>query len=265
MQKAFTRTFIAATFLTASQASMAAVVFDANVTPDVIFGSGNTNGSFTVDQTNGVELGLRGKLRHNASGSPENTFNSNGDGTYSFNAGVAPTQSSPTAEWSFEWSINTNYDGSTGWFLDDLSYELGLDTDPSQGVAFGGLELGLSNPFDPINGSYADHAIGTNATLNGDGSVAADAAGYASLIGGNNVAQNSWKPHWFISGFDPTIDGTYDIYLAAFGDSGQVARTDIQVIVGAGGTAAVPVPGTLALLGLGFAGFGFLRRKKNRA
>lgn len=83
---------LALTFLVAAGAS--ALSFNQNVTPDVIYGSGNANGSWTVDRSNGVELGLRGKLRHNAAGAPENTFNSNGNGTYSFAAGVAPTQPS---------------------------------------------------------------------------------------------------------------------------------------------------------------------------
>ncbi len=237
-----------------SQAS--AITFDQNVTPDVIFGSGNANGSFTVDQSNGVELGLRGKLRHNASGSPENTFNSNGDGTYSFNTGVAPTQLSPTAEWSFEWSINSNWDSSTSWNLNNLNYELGIDTDSSLGTSF--------SIFDPINSAFADHAIGDNSTGNGGGTVATDAAAYTTLIASNNVAQQSWKPHWFISGFDPTVDGTYDFYLAAFDSAGQVARTEMQIIVGSGGTAAVPEPGTLLLLGSGLAGLTVYRRRMNK-
>src|SRR6056297_387646 len=57
-----------------------------SVTPDIIFGDGNDNGSFTVDRSNNIEIGLRAKLRYNLAGVPENTFNSNGDGTYSFNA-----------------------------------------------------------------------------------------------------------------------------------------------------------------------------------
>ena len=239
-----------------------AVLFNQNVTPDVIFGSGNANGSFTVDQNNGVELGLRGKLRHNASGSPENTFNSNGDGTYSFAAGVAPTQLFPTAVWSFEWSINSNFDGNSGFNLDDLVYQLGLDIDPSQGTSF--------TSFDPINVPFADHAIGTNATGNGGGAVAAatptpDTAGYATLIANNNVAQNSWKAHWFFSPFDPTVDGTYNLYLTASDQAGgQLARTDIQIIVGQGG-ASVPEPATLALICLGLAGIGYSRQGKKKA
>jgi hypothetical protein len=105
----------------------AALLFDQNVTPDVIFGSGNANGGFTVDRRNGIELGLRGKLRFNASNLPENTFNSNGDGTYTFDAGLPPTGfgfvapgSTSTALWNFEWSINSDVTGQLGRNLDDL-------------------------------------------------------------------------------------------------------------------------------------------------
>jgi len=247
--------------LVATYSANAALIYDANVTPNVIMGSGITNGSFTVDQANGVELGLRGKLRFNGSGLPENTFNSNSDGTYSFAAGVAPTKSSPTAVWSFEWSINSNYNNSGG-VLNSLSYALGIDSDPTLGTNY--------LVFDPINGvnpsGYIlwDHDIGTNVTGTGGGIEFTTVLAYAAGIAANNVAQNSWQAHWFISPFDPTVDGQYDFYLAAFNGSTQLARTNMSIIVGQG--ASVPEPGTVALLALGLAGFGFgrfrLRQKK---
>lgn len=223
--------------------------FDQNVTNNVIFGSGNANGGFTVNRMNGVELGLRGKLRFNASNQPENTFNSNGDGTYSFDAGQPPSGftfapgSSSTAKWNFEWSINSNFDGSGG-NLSDFTYEFGLDFDPSQGTNF--------QTFDPINTSFADHGIGTNATGPGAGTKANNAAEYATLIMTNNVAQNSWNMEFFDNGsfpFDGNVDGTYDFYIEAYDDSGLVARTEIQIIAGEGG-AVVPEPASLAVWGM---------------
>jgi hypothetical protein len=56
----------------AGPAQAQSLLFDQDVTPDVIFGSGNANGAFTIDQSNGIELGLRGKLRFDASNQPEN-------------------------------------------------------------------------------------------------------------------------------------------------------------------------------------------------
>ncbi|WP_339722290.1 PEP-CTERM sorting domain-containing protein [uncultured Paraglaciecola sp.] len=244
-----------------SVSASADLIFDADVTSNVIMGSGVTNGSFTVAQANGVELGLRGKLRHNAAGAPENTYNSNSDGTYSFDAGVAPTQAAPTAVWSFEWSINSNFDGNGG-DLDDYTYVLGLDTDPTAAVSMFNFD-----PINDVNPNYGvvawDHSIGDNSTGNGAGTetVGADTAGYASLTSTNNLAQNSWKAHWFFGpGFDPTLDATYDISLTAFDANGGLAATTlIQIIVGAGAT-EVPEPGTMALLLTGLLGLATRRR-----
>lgn len=262
------RIITVALLLTTSQAALASLINDGDVTPDVIFGTGNANGSFTLDRSSGIELGMRGKLRHDASGSPQNTFNSNGDGSYSFDTGVAPTQSFPTAEWSFEWSINTDYTGETGRNLGDLTYALRLDQDPSQGTDW--ISFDVINAANPGAGNRVqwDHAIGDNSTSNGGGTSisnsADDASGYADLISNNNVGQNSWKPHWFLPGFDPTVDGTYDFSLSAFDSSGELARTDMQIIAGAGGAAEVPAPGTLSLLGLGLAALAFARRRSMR-
>lgn len=64
------------TLLTAATVAAAASLATAgNVTPGVIFGSGNANGSFTIAQGSNMEIGLRAKLRYDTNGQPQNTFN----------------------------------------------------------------------------------------------------------------------------------------------------------------------------------------------
>ena len=113
------RRMIAATLVAAglglSGTAQAIISHNQNVTSDVIFGSGNANGSFTVDRQNGIDLGLRGKLRFDTNNQPQNIFNSNGDGTFNFAAGIAPGGFgfAPNAPvWNFEFSINSNFDGN---------------------------------------------------------------------------------------------------------------------------------------------------------
>lgn len=208
------------------------IAFDQNVTPDAIFGSGNTNGSYTTDRRSGIELGLRGKIRFNANGQAENTFNSNGDGSYTFTATVAPGRPQNTPEWNFEWSVNADFDDTSGLVISDLTYELGLDGDPGEGTDF--------LTFDPVTPSatapFFDHSIGDNTTGNGMGTEATNAGEYQTLIDNNNVAQNSWRYPFFpmgpIADFNAKLEGTYNIYLLARDSMGvEVARTEIQIIM----------------------------------
>lgn len=237
----------------------AVIMFDQNVTNNAIFGSGNTNGAYTTDRANGVELGLRGKLRFNAANLAENTFNSNGDGTYSFESGLPPTGfgfapgSTSTALWNFEWSINTDFDGSTGFDLNDLVYSLDIDFDPGLGVNF--------QSFDLINVPVADHAIGDNTTAQGAGTEATDPTSYTALISSNNLAQNSWNMEFFDNAtypFDGRVNGTYDIRLSASlpGAADPLASTSIQILVG------VPEPGTVFLMGAALMGLRASRKQR---
>jgi hypothetical protein len=240
-----------------TNSAAAVVTFDQNITQDVIFGSGNANGGWTVERVNGLEVGLRAKVRFDAGGSPQNIFNSLGNGVYEHQAGQH--NSNGRARWSFEWSINVDYDTNnpTGRTLggSGLEYVIRMDSDPGPGTNF--LE------FDPINVGCADHALGINGTGNGGGtsfSCPGQAGNYAAQLLTDNVAQNSWQLNFFTDllplGFNPDIGGLYDFELEVVGTPDfDGAATRIQVRV-------VPEPGMLAIFGLGLVGLGLARRKR---
>ncbi|MEQ1907154.1 MAG: hypothetical protein ABL888_23415 [Pirellulaceae bacterium] len=225
-----------------------AVLFDQNVTANAIYGSGNANGGWTVDRSGGVELGLRAKVRFPT---PLNQFNSNGDGTYDHLAG---NNGAGQALWNFEWSINSDYLGTSGVKLSDLTYILKIDSDPTAAVNY--------LAFDPINVAFWDHSFGDNSTGAGAGVEAADAAGYNGLITTKNLAQNSWRMNFFqaffipANSFDPNVPGTYTFRLEA----SNGAATEMTVN-------AVPEPSTYlagAMLLLPFGASAIRKLRKSR-
>ena len=235
---------------TTTQAGL--IQFDQNVTPNVIFCSGNANGGFTVNRMNGVEVGLRAKMRYPV---PMNTFNSNGNGTYSHSAGGYNSGGilglGNRASWNYEFSVNSNFDGSSGLMLDDITTIISIDLDPSQGTNF------VSGDIFTF---WSDNNVGTNATGNGSGVID------NTNLGNYNVAQNSQNLGFLPPGFfDASINGTYDFQLTAFdkntGD--QLAQTHAQVIVGKGGT-PVPEPSSIAMAAIAaisVAGFVFVQQR----
>ncbi|WP_148301746.1 PEP-CTERM sorting domain-containing protein [Sneathiella glossodoripedis] len=198
-----------------------------------------------------LEVGLRAKQRYPAA----NIFNYDGVDTYNFIAGPAPGNPS-RALWNFEWSVNTNVNGSGG-NLSDYTYALRLDSDPTANTSF--------VTFDPILNTYSDHALGNNGTGNGGGTVidrnAADRdTQYSNALTQYNVAQNSWTMHWFVLGFDPNNTGTYTIELDIFDDAGGLlAGSSIDVIV-----SAVPLPAALPMYAIGVAILGFIGWRKHK-
>lgn len=271
--------FLVKTGLSLAMAAAGGAAQAADVTPDVIFGSGNANGGFTVstgtyiDDIAGqiaLEIGLRAKLRFNDNNLPENTFNYDGVDTYTFDAKAPPSgfgfapNSPGTAVWNFEWSVNTdlNFDlpaiGASS--LNALTYELRLDGDPTAGTNFL-----VFDPINPITGfPTPDNAIGNNTTGNGDGTVAMTAAEYDTLINENQVAQNSGNYEFFnvaglpLENFIGAAPGEYRIEFEAFFNGQSVASTGINV----NSVAAVPLPAGLPLLATALLGFGFLRLRR---
>lgn len=224
-----------------------------NVTPDVIFGDGNANGSFTGVNNNGIEIALRGKLRFNLGGFPENTFNYDNDKTYTFDSALGGN-SANRSMFNFEYSVNTdaNASASTNLVLGDLTYLLEFDIDPTAGTNFLG--------FDPITGVNAltDNATGNNGTANGDG--ADDSGTYADRLLTDNVAQNS-QNLGFGFALDPDLPGIYTFNFSALDGNQVLATTSIDIIVTA---QAVPEPGMLSLFGSSLLLMGFLGRRARR-
>jgi len=152
---ALTKTLIAAGFgIALAQTALAAPVNGTgNITANVLFGSGNANGSWTGVNTGAVELALRGKLRYDNAGNPQNTFNYDGDRTYTFD----PANSAPqngNAIFNFEFAINTDVtdtDGTPDKAVGAYIYELTADSDPSVAVS----------PFDigPFGGNVVQDSL----------------------------------------------------------------------------------------------------------
>ena len=237
----------------------AVVEYDHDVTSNVIYGTGNLTGGWAVDQNAnlGIELGLRAHVRYDVvTNEPANIFNSDGLGTYTHAAG-SPPSNPDRGRWNVDFSVNSNYNDSTGGNLGTLRYVLGIDHNPSQSTNF--VEIDLF-------GGYFDHAFGTNATAQGGGTVAplGDALAFGNLIANNNLAQNSWNMAFFpgLFPFDPGADATYTFTLSAFRSDELLAQSSIDVVVGAGG-ATVPVPATLALLVPGLLALGWQTRRRS--
>jgi hypothetical protein len=212
---------------------------------------------------------LRAKLRFDSNNVPQNIFNSNDLATYNFNAGT-PTSGYTFAEdaqtpiWVFEWSINTNLSGNGTDNLGDFTYKLELDEDEGAGES---IFAELDPIFDYAPRPFPDHAIGDNDADNGLGTTATSLLNYNTLIGANNLAQNSWSYVFFaplFDIFDPNKAGTYTIRLSAFDGGVELASTSIDVVV-----SAVPVPAALPLFGSGLVILSGLavarRRRKNKA
>ena len=232
--------FVSVLLGTAAQAS--------SVAPNIIFGSGNDNGSFTVANVTtdygNVEIGLRAKLRYNDAGNPENTFNWDGVDTYSF----APTAGTPAnrSVFNFEWHVNST---ATGYSIRDLIGKglyarLEYDTDASAGTIYDSY-----NPFRIFRDAY----YGTEATPNGGGQRS-----FFGPVPGATVAQNS--VNYGFSWLDaPDELGIYDIRLSIFDDNDErLGFTAIKVT-------PVPVPAALPLLVFALGGLGFAGRRRKAA
>ncbi len=225
--------------LLVSGVAQAVIEFDQDITPDVIFGSGNVNGDFTTDRINGLEVGVRAKIPF------VGTTNSNGDGSYSFTLAETDHDNDPMTanRWNVDFTVNTDFDNSSVLNLDQFTYRIGFDVNPGIGTDFLVFDPVTPN-IPPLNAPFFDHSIGDNTTGNGMGTEAGDPMTYLTLLSGNNVLQQSWRYSFFpippLDAYDPDIPGTYAVFLSVRDLAGvELGRVNIQVLIG--GAPAAPV------------------------
>ena len=232
---------------TSSAAFASPVNGTGNVTPGVIYGSGNANGGFTGQTQNNIEVGLRAHQRYPAA----NIYNYNGVDTYTFNSLVLTTNPADRSVFNFDWSVNVDKDGSTGATLSDFNYSLSFDTDPSSGTSYSAL--------DPFNtAGYYDHSLGNNGTNSSNDVVSTSNGDLLANILLHSVAQQSSNLGFGFS-LDPDLPGIYGFKFEVFDKitSALLASSEIRVNV-----TPVPLPAALPLFAAGLGIFGLISRRR---
>ena len=204
-------------------ASQAAVVYNQTLgAPANIFGNGVTDDNFALGTFGGVEVGLRARYRVRP------TQPSDSSGLYGpFDRGTQTAAfgspaRSDRAEWSYDFYINTGTAGA----ISDFDFMLCADTDRSAGVA--------QDCVNPV-------------TFFGDNNVVGNELGNSMQLFFAGTPGNA--------GYDVNAPGLYTFSLSVSDGGIVLGTTEITAQV-------VPEPATLAILGLGLAGLGFARRKK---
>jgi hypothetical protein len=235
------------TFALLVQSAKSTTVFDTNLvspntnpsTPGWYNGTGNPNGGFTVDNENGIELGLRAKLRQspNVIDSLTNLYN--------VPTGEQPG-SSTRAIWNYEFSIDLEPQGFGMLTLSDITALLTISD----------VTTGKSVAIDPLSYFPDDSGFGAGGKTS------------SGLIAGQWGAQNSENPQFasfpltFLNAepYDPNAVRLYQFDLTVNQGATQLATDTIQV------QTVVPEPSTFGLLlgGLAMCALS-LRRRRSRA
>ncbi|KAL7577249.1 hypothetical protein ACA910_003572 [Epithemia clementina (nom. ined.)] len=193
------------------------------VTPDILFGSGNTNGLFTCRRSENIEICLRAKQRYPAANPTEAINWNNEDGSFTVKAGDATACCSQftsnclpfRAYWSIDWSINVDYRRRGVNKIADFDYVLAMDADPSCDTCFVNFYQLTPTSVQP----FYDHSFGDNTLTNGAGQEASTPEEFERFKDTYNVVQNSFNPAFLaflgtgLEFFDPSVEGTYVIAL----------------------------------------------------
>lgn len=232
MKKLFSSLMMILALIATSTTSHALTVY--NDTVISIFGAGNPNGGWTTFTDNDTKIALRGKDR------TYGTTPNNGAGVYQFPTGTAPA--STRAIWNEEWSIDVGPNRN----LNDLSYQLSFDIDPTTARNFI-----VVNPLT----TFLDSSLGDSSTANGAGVETAQ-------FGLFSIMQNSFNITFGPMLGNPNLAATYDFKIDIFDGNRLLNSGSISVEVGGGGTHVPDAGSTAALLGTGLIGLVALKRRK---
>lgn len=206
--------------------------------PGVYFGSGNSNGNWTIDTVDNLEVALRAKTRY-------------GVGVLSASNGFyvvsGDTYINGRAMWNYEFSVNSKV-GGTGLDLTNYRVEIAFDTKSGPGTSF--------TTFTNLYTHWGDNEYYLSGTKRIDSPTDA-------LVGaqpGESGVQNSENPKFADSGFGYVPgNGLYDIKMSVYsvGGGAALASTSMQVQV-------VPEPETYAMMATGLAVLGFIGRRRKQ-
>lgn len=219
--------------------------------PGVYYGTGNSNGDFTIDTEGSVEVGLRAIVRYTGAIAPSgNVYNAPlGDTTVAGQSGPA---------WGLDYSVNLNVDDTSSLHISDIVANLTM-----QDIAKG------------TSGTYDISTIFDNYDYNG-GSVCqgyfaltppfffpCDATQYFAFQNSEPVAEGLIGTLFNDPLIDDSIDDTYIFTLNLSTLAGAPLASD-QIIVnaGTGAPAGVPEPITLSIFGVGVAGMAAIKRRR---
>jgi hypothetical protein len=207
-------------------------------------GTGNPQGGWTVDNSNGIEVGLRAKYRG------VNAVIDTPNNVYEVAGGVQSGTSN--ALWNYEFSIDLQPNGVGSFTIADIANFTTLTVDDlTTGVSHTILLSALAGDdsgFGTTNGNTGPDRI----------SEASNPAAFAAGWG----AQNSENPafgNWPLAGlqaFDPNAPDTYLIELKVKTSADRVLATDsIEVVV-------TPEPSAVILLATMVLGAFVLARRR---